>query len=291
MLPHVADRPFTAVRMPDGIGGEMFFQKHLDVELPPFVETVELFSGTNDVNQRYLLCNNLATLLWLGQMGTLEFHVWHSRVDPKPEFKRSAPFVDSAENIEQSILNRPDYLVFDIDPYIYSGKEAPGAEPELNRRAYEKGKEVAFWLRELLDAMALRSWVKTSGKTGLHIFVPIERTITFREARQICELVGQHLLRQHPRDITMDWKVEKRAGKIFIDHNMNRRGATLGAAYSPRPAAAAPVSMPLTWEELQAAYPLDFTIHSVEERLQTKADAWRDFPSAKQSLERVLKLG
>ena len=81
------------------------------------------------------------------------------------------------------MLNRPDYLVFDIDPYIYSGKEAKGAEPELNTKAFEKGKEVAFWLSELLQSMALDAIVKTSGKTGLHVFVPIERTLDFDAAR------------------------------------------------------------------------------------------------------------
>ena len=88
------------------------------------------------------------------------------------------------------MLNDPDYLVFDIDPYIYSGKEPKGAEPELNLRAFQKGKEVAFWLRELLRSMALEAIVKTSGKTGLHVFVPIERTLDFDAARQVCEMVG-----------------------------------------------------------------------------------------------------
>ena len=111
--------------------------------------------------------------------------------------------------------------MFDIDPYIYSGKEAKGAEPELNRRGFATGKRVAFWLHELLREMSLRAIVKTSGKTGLHVFVPIERTVTFDEARHICETVGRHVMREHPKDITMEWAVEKRTGKIFIDYNMN----------------------------------------------------------------------
>ena len=132
------------------------------------------------------------------------------------------------------MLNYPDYVVFDIDPYIYSGKEAPGAEPELNTVAFEKGKEVAFRLRELLQSMSLEPIVKTSGKTGLHVFVPIERTLDFDAARHVCELVGRHLMRQHPKDITMEWSVPKRTGKIFMDYNMNVRGKTLNVAYSPR---------------------------------------------------------
>ena len=124
--------------------------------------------------------------------------------------------------------------MFDIDPYIYSGKEAKGAEPELNKRGFAVGKRVAFWLQALLKEMSLQAVVKTSGKTGLHVFVPIERTVTFDEARHICETVGRHVMRAHPRDITMEWAVEKRTDKIFIDYNMNVRGKTLNVAYSPR---------------------------------------------------------
>ena len=186
------------------------------------------------------------------------------------------------------MLNYPDYVVFDIDPYIYSGKEKAGAEPELNTIAFQKGKEVAFWLRELLQSMKLDAIVKTSGKTGLHIFVPIKRTITFDEARQVCELVGRHLMRQHPKDITMEWSVPKRTGRIFLDYNMNARGKTLNVAYSPRGAAGAPVSMPLTWEELANAHPLDFRIANAAERLEAVGDRWRDALRRKQSLERAL---
>ena len=98
--------------------------------------------------------------------------------------------------------------------------------------------------------MSLEPIVKTSGKTGLHVFVPIRRTIDFDAARQVSELVGRHLMRLHPKDITMEWSVPKRTGKIFMDYNMNVRGKTLNVAYSPRGEPGAPVSMPLTWEEL-----------------------------------------
>jgi bifunctional non-homologous end joining protein LigD len=181
-------------------------------------------------------------------------------------------------------------VVFDIDPYIYSGKEAPGEEPELNTVAFEKGKEVAFRLRELLNTMSLEPIVKTSGKTGLHVFVPIRRTIDFDAAREVSELVGRHLMRQHPKDITLEWSVPKRTGKIFMDYNMNVRGKTLNVAYSPRGAAGAAVSMPLTWEELAGAHPLDFRITNVTERLARTGDRWREALDRKQSLEGALDL-
>ena len=292
MLPHLKDRPLTMIRMPEGIDGERFFQKHWSQSLPEFVESVTVFSEHKDARHRYLLANNLPTLLWLGQVGTLEFHIWHSRASLEPEaVGASTEYASSLEALESSILNYPDYLVFDIDPYIYSGKEAKGEEPEFNKRGFAVGKRVAFWLRALLREMSLEAVVKTSGKTGLHVFVPIERTVTFDEARHICETVGRHLMRAHPKDITMDWAVEKRTGKIFNDYNMNVRGKTLNVAYSPRGVPGAPVSMPLTWEELEAAEPSDFTIHNVPARVAKNGDRWHDVLERKQSLTEAFGVG
>jgi bifunctional non-homologous end joining protein LigD len=290
MLPHLADRPLTMIRMPDGIFGQRFYQKHWAQERPPFVETITVFSEHKDESHEYLLCNNLPTLLWLAQSGTLEFHVWHSRAKVAPDSaSKSTDYASSAESLDASVLNYPDYVVFDIDPYIYSGKEPPGAEPELNTVAFEKGKAVAFWLRELLASMALEAVVKTSGKTGLHVFVPIRRTIDFDAARAVSEAVGRHLQQKHPKDVTVEWSVPKRTGKIFMDYNMNVRGKTLNSAYSPRGAAGAPVSMPLSWEELADAHPLDFRITSIAARLAEHGDRWRDALKRKQSLERALE--
>lgn len=285
MLPHLRDRPLTMIRMPEGIDGERFFQKHSERRLPDFVETVNVFSEHKGEKHDYVLANNLPTLLWLGQMGTLEFHVWHSRTSVGADAAvDSTDYDSSVAALEASVLNYPDYVVFDIDPYIYSGKEAKGAEPELNRKGFAGGRKVAFWLRALLKEMSLEAVVKTSGKTGLHVFVPIERTVTFDGARQVCEMVGRHVMRQHPREITMEWAVVKRTGKIFVDYNMNVRGKTLNVAYSPRGVRGAPVSMPLTWEELEAAEPMDFTMGNVLARLERTGDRWHDVFSAKQSL-------
>ncbi len=289
ILPHLADRPLTMIRMPDGIGGQRFFQKHWEQERPPFVETITVFSGHKDESHDYLLCNNLPTLLWLAQSGTLEFHVWHSRARPGADCASSGTdYASSLEALEESVLNYPDYILFDIDPYIYSGKEAPGAEPELNTAAFEKGKEVALRLRELLHGMGLEAIVKTSGKTGLHVFVPIRRTLDFEAARAASEAVGRHLMRLHPEDITLEWSVPRRTGKIFMDYNMNVRGKTLNVAYSPRGAPGAPVSMPLTWDELADAHPLDFRLTNAAQRLARTGDRWRDALTRKQSLEKAL---
>jgi bifunctional non-homologous end joining protein LigD len=290
MLPHLADRPLTMIRMPDGIHGQRFFQKHWRQARPKFVETITVYSGSKDESHEYLLCSNLPTLLWLAQSGTLEFHVWHSRARPGDDCAtRKTDYSSSLEALESSVLNYPDYVVFDIDPYIYSGKEKAGEEPELNTVAFEKGKEVAFRLRELLNGMKLEPIVKTSGKTGLHVFLPIRRTIDFDAARDVSERVGRHLMRLHPKDVTLEWSVPKRTGKIFMDYNMNVRGKTLNVAYSPRGAPGAPVSMPLTWDELAKAHPLDFRLTNAAAFLGRAGDCWRGALEEKQSLEEALE--
>jgi bifunctional non-homologous end joining protein LigD len=285
MLPHLRDRPLTMIRMPEGITGERFYQKHWEQARPDFVQMVSVYSGHKDEKHQYVVANNLPTLLWLGQSGTLEFHVWHSRANVAGDAaNKNTDYDSSEESLSDSVLNYPDYLVFDIDPYIYSGKEAAGEEPEFNKKGFEGGRRVAFWLHALLQQMSLEAVVKTSGKTGLHVFVPINRTVTFDGARQITEMVGRHLLKEHPKEITMEWATQKRTGKIFIDHNMNVRGKTLRVAYSPCGSPGATVSMPLTWEELEAAEPTDFAINNVLARLEKAGDRWHDALLAKQSL-------
>jgi len=279
MLRHLVDRPLTVIRMPDGINGEMFFQKHWDgMALPPFVRVIELVSEEGNA-RKYVMCNNLETLLFLGQMGVLEFHVPHA----------SVPAGAPAKIDENEVFDRPDYVVFDLDPYIYSGKEAKGAEPEFNSKAFAKAREVAFNLREVLHQMALQAFVKTTGKTGLHVFVPIERTISTEQARDVCRLVGEHLLRKHPKDLTMEWAVEKRTGKIFFDHNMNGRGRTLNAAYSPRRIPGAYVATPLTWDELANVEPVDFSLSTMPARLRDTGDPWQGILQARHDLTRVFK--
>jgi bifunctional non-homologous end joining protein LigD len=217
-------------------------------------------------------------------------HVWHSRAKPGPDAKgHGTDYASSLASLEDSVLNYPDYVVFDIDPYIYSGKEAPGEEPELNTVAFQKGKEVAFRLRDLLREMSLDGIVKTSGKTGLHIFVPIRRALDFDAARAVSELVGRHLMQRHPKDITLEWSIPKRTGKIFMDYNMNVRGKTLNVAFSPRGVPGAPVSMPLTWEELETAHPLDFRLTNAAERIARTGDRWREALTRKLDLGRVLE--
>jgi bifunctional non-homologous end joining protein LigD len=291
LLPHIKDRPITLKRYPDGIYGEHFFQKHWSDPLPAFVEKVLLFSETEG-DQEYLLCNNLPALIWLGQIGDIETHTWYSRVNPEPDGEHlTTRFSGSLDNISGSSLNYPDYIVFDLDPYLYSGEEKEGAEPELNRKAFAKTREVAHWLREALAGLSLSAFVKTSGMTGLHVYAPIIRNVEFDSVRAAAGAIGRFLMQQHSEEITMEWSVSKRKGKVFFDHNQNSRGKTLASAYSPRPSPEASVSMPLTWEEMDKVYPTDFTILNTPDRLTKVGDPWKGILDAKHDLKRLLSEG
>ncbi len=290
LLPHLHGRPITLTRYPNGIDAKHFYQKHWEGKLPPFVDPVTVWSEQFQKDQEYLLCNNLATLLWLGQLADIELHTWYSRADKEPDGARLPDYKGGGEEkFDHSRLNFPDFIVFDLDPYIYSGEEKKGAEPELNRKAFLKTCDVAYWLKDLLDSLSLSSFVKTTGKTGLHIYVPIVRHFDYDAVRSAAETVGRFLVRAHPKDITMEWSVPKRAGKIFFDHNQNVKGKTLASLYSPRPVGWAGVSMPLRWDELREIYPTHFTIQNACDRLAETGDLWSNILAEKHDLAGMLE--
>jgi bifunctional non-homologous end joining protein LigD len=284
LLPHLKDRPLSLSRFPNGIRGEHFFQKHWD-RPPSFVETVSLLSKHVEARRPYHVCNNLATLLWLGQVADLELHTWFSRTSPQPD----RPDLEGKKT--DVILDYPDFIVFDLDPYIYSGQETVGAEPELNRPAFAMTCQVALWLKDVLDSLSLDSFVKTSGATGLHVYVPIVRRLDYDAVRAVAHTISGHLEREHPQEVTLKWPVVERWGKVFVDYNQNARGKTLASIYSPRPTATATVSLPLEWEELGKVYPTDFTILNTPERLAEMGDIWADMLKARSDIKGLLEAG
>lgn len=302
LLPHLRDRPITLKRYPDGIYGEYFYQKHWPFPLPDFVETIDIPSETD---QPYLLCNNLPSLLWLGQLADVELHTWFSRISRDPELastrrrRRDPTGPDLLGPVGQvptrrqedraSILDYPDFIIFDLDPYIYAGTEAAGAEPALSLGAFARTCQAALWLKELLDSLSLLSFVKTSGRTGLHVYVPIVRRFDYHQVHAAAETVGRFLWQQHPREITLDWAVEKRTGMVFIDYNQNVYGKTLASVYSPRATPQATISMPVSWDELNTIYPTDFTIFTVPDRLAKIGDMWSGILDARRDLSQILK--
>lgn len=282
-------RPFTLIRYPNGTDGQKFFQKHWEKGLPPFVETIEYFSEHANADEEYLLCNNLSTLIWCGQVASLELHAVHSRIDAEPDgAKISKKVKGSVENIESSILNYPDFMVLDLDPYLYSGKEKENAEPELHRKGFAKTRKLALLLKEMLDNLELNSFVKTSGKTGLHIYIPIVRNVDNDAVRQLAGTIASHVAKMRPEEVTIDWAVKKRTGRVFFDFNMNARHKTLPPPYSVRATDMANVSLPISWNELEDIYPTDFNIRNVPERLEQVGDLWEGILDAKVDLHKKL---
>jgi bifunctional non-homologous end joining protein LigD len=294
LLPHLRNRPITLVRYPNGLGGQHFYQRHSEHKLPQFVETVRAFSEHGGGDNDYLMCNNLATLVWLAQMGTLEIHPWYSRADQSPDaLDIPLQAYGSDETVDQSVLNYPDFLVFDLDPYQYSGKEAAGAEPELHRAGFKGTRQVALWLKEILDGMQLPSYVKTTGKTGLHIFVPIVRNMPYEQTHALCQALSQHLASAHPDLVTTEWAVDRRRGKIFADYNQNVRSKTLASIFSPRAMAEAAVSMPIRWQDLidGNVYPTQFTVRTALQQLERTGDPWADILESKVDVHARLNSG
>jgi bifunctional non-homologous end joining protein LigD len=290
MLPHMADRPLTLFRWPEGVDGRRVLMKHWEIRLPPFVERVLVFSESKGRPDPYILCNNLATLVWLGHMGTLEFHAWHSRVVAGTDAHAGTDFASSLAALRASVLERPDYLLFDIDPFFYTGREARAKQPEYSEPAFRKSCDVALLVRDVLDAIRLESFVKTSGKTGLHVVVPIRRTLDYEAVREVARQIGDHVMRSRRDQVTVDWSVDKRTGKVFIDYNMNVRGKSMTVPFSPRGLPGAPVSMPLAWHELASVTPSDFTIGTLLARRGRQPDPWARVPARKQGLEERLGL-
>ena len=265
---HIRDRPLTLLRFPDGIHGNRFYQKHWTAELPPFVEHLTMFSEGEGGDQQFLLCNNLPTLLWMCQLADIEWHAMLARTVGGPDgHDIPATFDGSAERLDESLLNYPDFILFDLDPYIYAGSEKRGEEPQPNEPAFARVAEIALELKDLLDSMRLPSFIKTSGATGLHIYVPVVRQLDYATIRAAANMICLELLRRRPKEVTMEWATDRRGGKIFLDANQNARHKNLAVAYSPRAKPGATVSTPLRWDEVGRRSPSEFNLRTVPDRL------------------------
>lgn len=291
MLPHLRDRPLSLKRYPDGIRGKSFFHKNWTQAKPDYAKTIKVLSESRGIVINYLMCNNGETLLWLANLGCIEMHPWYSRVH---DFKSCAKMAQGGKNPalldeDRCGLATPDFIVFDLDPYIYSGKERRGEEPEYNLKGFRAAVNVALDLKDLFDELGIECYVKTSGKTGLHVFVPVAPIYTYDQTRTFAEIVGKMLAKRNPGRITMEWSVEKRKGRIFFDHNQNARGKTLASIFSARPTESATVSMPVDWGRLAQILPADFTMLTVPDIVKSSGDPWRDIQEKKQDLDEILQ--
>lgn len=283
ILPHLKDRPLSLSRYPDGIKGKFFYHKNWNQARPDYVKTVKVYSGARGDIINYILGNNKETLLWIANLGCIEMHPWYSRVIDSDLCKNS----DELDE-DKCGLSFPDFVIFDLDPYIYSGNENKGEEPEYNIKGFKSTVGVAFHLKELFDELKIISYVKTSGKTGLHIFVPVIRAYSYDQTRAFAEIVGRILTKRIPQKITTIWDTTRRSGKVFFDYNQNAKGKTIASVFSARPSVSATVSMPVKWKELENILPSDFTMLTVPDILKRHADPWRDILEKGQDLAKIL---
>lgn len=291
ILPHLRNRPLSLKRYPDGIMGKSFYHKNWVNEKPDYVKTIQVFSESKNDIVNYLVCNNKETLLWLANLGCIEMHSWYSRVHDFDACNTvAASSSDPIPLVEQKCgLDTPDFIVFDLDPYIYSGKEKEGEEPEYNTNGFEATVDVALDLKDLLDELHINSYIKTSGKTGLHIFVPVAPIYGYNQTRTFAQIIGKMLSRRNPNKITMDWNTSNRIGKVFFDYNQNAKGKTLASTFSVRPTLSATVSMPIEWGKLADVRPADFTLLNVPEILSKGRNAWSNIFQKRQDLLKMIQ--
>lgn len=298
ILPHLKNRPLSLSRYPDGIEGKHFYHKNWDKEKPIYVQTIKIYSKSANNTINYLICNNKDTLLWIANLGCIEMHPWYSRVNDfdaciKGINQKEMPVVDE----KKCGLGFTDFIVFDLDPYIYSGFEqeengAAAIEPEYSIKGFKAAVDIAFHMKDLFDQLKIRSYVKTSGKTGLHIYVPIEpSTYTYSQTKQFAKIIGTLLLKRYPDKITMQWDTAQRKGKVFFDYNQNSKGKTIASVFSARPTTLATISMPVGWDKLNDVYPTDFTILNAPEIINksTNIDTWKDILNNRQDIIKILQ--
>jgi bifunctional non-homologous end joining protein LigD len=239
ILPHLRDRPLTLLRMPDGIAGGEFYEKQAPSHTPDWMPRAHIpGSSTKRSAIDFLMANDTASLLFVANLGCIEMHPLHSRADS---------------------IERPDYAFFDLDPF-----------PPIT---FDTVRRVAKMVHVALDRLGLPSYPKTSGATGIQVYVPLDGSHSYAEARAFVERVCRIIHKTWPDGTTMEWEISKRSGKVFLDYTMVSEGKNIAAVYSVRAKPGAPVSTPLRWEELDDdVEPGDFTIATVWNRYEQAGD-------------------
>jgi bifunctional non-homologous end joining protein LigD len=259
LVPHLKDRPFTLRRYPNGIQGDAFFQKDAPKGMPDWIRTARIQVTTRDRPRRRRwidapLVNDELALLWMVNMGCIDMNAWYSRVDR---------------------LERPDFVLFDLDP-----------SPDVG---FPETVQVALLVKEALDAFGLQCFPKTSSADGMHVLVPIERRHTYDDTRRFSEIVAGAIARSYPKLATTQWSKAKRRG-VLIDANQNGEGKTIASVYSVRPRPGAPVSTPLRWEEVEPGLdPSRLTMEVVQQRVAEHGDLFEPVLTVKQRLNDALK--
>lgn len=254
ILPYIKNRPHSLLRQPDGIDGESFFQKDVNHTPPDWVKTIKIRAKSTGEDVHYLVCQDLDHLLYMVQLGCIEINPWNSRV----------------QNLE-----KPDWIIIDLDPEDIS---------------FEKVIETAQAVKKICDELKVPIYPKTSGKTGIHIYVPTGAKYTHKQCRQFAQLLA-NLTAERTDDFTsVERAPKKRRGKVYVDWLQNGRGQTLAAPYSVRPTKEATISTPLHWDEVKKGLkPTDFTLKNIQKRLARVGDLWKPVLGRGIDMERILK--
>lgn len=254
ILPYIKDRPQSMNRFPNGIKGPSFYQKDVDVDkIPSWLKTKKIFSESNKEYLDYLLCNDKQTLIYMANLGCIDINPWNSTI----------------KHIEN-----PDWIVIDIDPEKEDFKEVV---------------KTALTVREVMDELETECYCKTSGATGLHVYIPLGAQYDYDTIKILAEMIAHEVQQRLPETTSLERTIKKRNQKIYIDFLQNRRGQTLAAPYSVRPKPGATVSTPLKWEEVnEKLHPSQFTIKNVLKRFEKTGDLWQPVIGKGVNIKKIL---
>lgn len=256
IIPYLKDRPQSLNRHPNGIDGESFYHKDAGGEAPDWVDTTLVYSESSDKDIEYIVCNNKETLGYLNNLGCIELNPWNSRVQSP---------------------DHPDYMIIDLD-----------SSPQ---NSFQQVIEAALATKEVLDQYKIPSYCKTSGSTGIHIFVPMGAKYTFDQVKDFAHIMAQMVMQKLPDTTTLERTIKKRGPKIYLDYLQNRSGQTVASVYSVRPKPGATVSMPLEWDEVKEGIQIsDFNIHNAIDRIKKKGDIFAPVLGKGIEMEKVLDI-
>jgi DNA ligase D len=257
ILPYLKNRPLSLKRNPNGILDKGFYHKDAGDIAPDWMQTAAIYAESTGKTIHYLVCNNVKSLLFIANLGCIEMNPWNSTVNK---------------------LDKPDYLVMDIDP--------------SDQNTFDQVIDVALVIKEIMDKAGLKGFCKTSGSTGLHIYIPCRKKYEYEKVREFAKLIAELVVDRLPGTTTMERSLAKRKkNQIYVDYLQNSRGQTLASAYSVRPKPGATVSAPLEWKEVKPGLKLsDFTIKSMHTRVKKKGDLFAGVLQTGIDITKALKI-
>lgn len=254
ILPYLKDRPMSLNRFPNGISGKSFYQKDIKGKAPEWLTKTLPYTTSQGEHKEYLVGSDESYLLWMASIGCIEMNPWFSRAK-KPD--------------------NPDYCVIDLDP---------------DKNTFKQVVDSANLVKEILDAIGVPCYPKTSGSTGMHIYIPLNAKYSYDQSQMFGRLVAGLVHKQIPKYTSIERLIANRNGKMYIDFLQNRPGATIACPYSLRPKPGATVSMPLSWDEVKPGLTMrDFTIFNAVERTRETGDLFKDVLGKGINLQEVIK--